>query len=98
MQVWQRKSHKLPRQKDFLLIVTNHLKFHTYGNLHVKAAYCLKVWSMGLEKRPKPDRLGPDRRLRLHTFQIDGPRLWDRLQPVGYKVGLKNAFQMSLKS
>ena len=33
-------------------------------------------------KRLKPDRLGPDCRLRLHSFQIDGLRLRDRLQPV----------------
>ena len=32
--------------------------------------------------RTEPDRLGPDRRLRLRKFRIERPRLRDRSQPV----------------
>ena len=31
------------------------------------------VWFMQLQKDQYPDRTGPNRRLWLHTFQIDGP-------------------------
>ena len=37
--------------------------------------------------RTEPDQLVPDRWLRLRTFQIERPRLRNRLQPVLVKTG-----------
>jgi len=64
----------------------------------------VSVYRSGLRNRKKdrnrtgPDRLGPDRRLRLRTFQIEGPRLRNRLQPVLRATGSARRYSLKIPS